>query len=91
MTAVADHKTLGEAQAAGFIVNLVEINAGDEQIGASVTHDARDEKRRFSRYAIRRVCSDHRKADDMAIALSLINICGSQGGDAVLQHCAESA
>jgi hypothetical protein len=37
MTAVADHQTLGEAQAAGFIANPVEINAGDEQIRASVT------------------------------------------------------
>ena len=30
MTAVADHQTLGEAQAAGFIANPVEINASDE-------------------------------------------------------------
>src|SRR5882724_7085706 len=37
MAAVADHQTLGEAQAAGFIANPVEINAGDEQIRASVT------------------------------------------------------
>jgi hypothetical protein len=77
MTAVADHETLREAQAAGLIANLVEINAGDEQIGASVTHDARDEERRFGRYAICRVCSDHWKADDMAVALPLINICRS--------------
>ena len=67
---------------------MPEINAGNEQIGASVTHDARDEERRFGRYAIRRVRSDHRKADDMAVALPLINICRSQRGDAVLQHCA---
>ena len=39
MTAVADHQTLGEAQTAGFIANPVKINAGDEQIRASVAQD----------------------------------------------------
>ena len=52
MTAVADHQTLDEAQAAGFTANPVEINASGEQIGASVAHDARNQERRFGRDAI---------------------------------------
>src|SRR6266446_383325 len=84
MTAVADHQTLGEAQAAGLIANPVEINASDEQIRASVAHDEHDQERRFGRDAIRPVCSDHRKADDMTVTLPLIDICSSQRGDPVL-------
>src|SRR6266851_2750331 len=84
MTAVADHQALGKAQAAGFIAYPVDINASDEQIRASVAHDARDQERRFGRDVIRPVCSDHRKADDMAVTLPLIDICISQRGDPVL-------
>ena len=45
MTAVADHQALGKAQAAGFIANPVKINASDEQIRASIAHDACDQER----------------------------------------------
>jgi len=84
MTAVADHQTLGEAQAASFIANPVEINAGHKQIRASVAHDARDQERRFSRDVIRSICSDQREANNVAVTLTLVDICSSQRGNPVL-------
>jgi hypothetical protein len=53
---VADYQKASGA--AGVIANPVQINAGGEQIRASVTHDARDQKGRFGRRLLR--CSAHR-------------------------------
>src|SRR5476651_1716581 len=85
--AVANHDALGEARRAGGICrHLVAIAAGGEDLHLAVAHDAHDQERRLDLGHAIRLAEYDRQADDVAIALALVDIGDAQCGDAVLQH-----
>ena len=53
MTAVADDDPFREARIVSLLADPVDIDAGREQVCASVAHDAHDQKRRLGRNAVR--------------------------------------
>src|SRR4029079_50440 len=83
---VAHHDAFGEFQAFAFLDNLVEIASGGKEVHLSVPHDAHHEEWRFGRLALA-----HRgQADDVAVALALVDIGLAEPGHAVLGHRARS-
>ena len=86
--AIADDVTLCETQATTLITNSIDIDAGREKIRTPVAHDARDQKGRFCGEAIISGFADHRQPDDVAVAVPFVDVCGSQCGNPVVQHCA---
>src|SRR5581483_3079513 len=85
--AVADDDTLDEPQrAVRILADGVDILACREEVHASVAHDARHQKRTFGPHHMTLFGDDRRTADDVAVALTLVDVGLAQRRDAVLQH-----
>src|SRR5262249_9133790 len=86
MTAITDHDPFCEPQAAPLVTNAVDIDPACEQVGMTVSHNADHKERRFGGNAVRPGRAQHRQADDMAVALALVDVGAPQRGDPVAQH-----
>src|SRR5580704_6145189 len=86
MTAVADDDPFREARIVSLLADPVDIDAGREQVCASVAHDAHDQKRRLGRNAVGPGLAEHRQTNNMAVALALVNVGSPQRRDPIAQH-----
>jgi hypothetical protein len=72
MTAVADDDPFREARIACLVADPVDIDAGREQVCASVAHDAHNQKRRLGRDGDIRTATRCGAAPSVTVAMSLI-------------------
>src|SRR2546423_5841526 len=86
LAAVEDDKALDKAERHLCDGDLVEIAAGREELAVAVVHDAHREKIGAGLGTAIRDAADLRRADDMAIAVRLEDVCPSPPHDAVRQH-----
>src|SRR6185503_18043862 len=74
LVAVEHDDALDEAAWLGRDVHAVAIDAGGEQHGVAVVHGAHDQEMRACRRDAGRVVLDPDRADDVAIALRLVDV-----------------
>src|SRR5215218_2623268 len=80
--AVADHDAFGEAERArGIRLDLVAVAAGGEHVHVALAHDAHDQERRLDLGRAVVLAEHDRQADDVAIALALVDVDLAQGGN----------
>ena len=64
----------------------VEIEAGRENVALAVVHDAHHHERRLALGLVAAVLHDVRQAEDVAVALLLVDVGLAERGDPVDQH-----
>src|SRR5476649_1652564 len=84
--AIAHGDAFDESQLArGIGLDPVAVTAGREDIHRAVAHDAHDQERRLGLGDAVLLAQHHRQADDMTIALALVDVGLAQRRHAVLQ------
>src|SRR5690242_15392087 len=72
--AVADDDAFAQPERAPLVHEGVEIAAGGEEIHRPIAHDAHNEKRRFGACHLALGADDRRQADEVSIALALVDV-----------------